>query len=147
MYIPRNHEKIQTISEVFREEMDKHEQAGGKYYDDTAVHIAGHAIQTLMPELVDMQRSRVIIEANTGISIENDTDTPSFEGIHVEALLERVSIQQVIADIALNPLTRITRYELCAVLRPRYIDPDPQDIVFGNTLVVPFQEVQYFEAA
>ena len=147
MHIPSNREKIQIISELFREGMDKHELTGGKYYDDTAVALAGHAIQTFMPEIASWQQNRVVVEANSGLLIDGANVT-TLEGMAVEARLERVSIQQLIGNVAIGDIgLSIDHYDLFAVLRPRYVDPDPQDIVFGEEVMVPFSEVRLFEAA
>ncbi len=149
MYIPSNHERMQTISEIIREELNVHESNGGVYHDDIAGQIAARAVQTCMPSLASMRGERVLVEANAGISLQ-DSVASGFEGVRVEARLERVAIQSLVRILDESnpdqPLL-LTTYDLFAVMRPRYVDPDPQDIVFGDELLIPFEEVRMFEPA
>jgi len=143
MLLPQNHERIQTISELFREDMDRHEMEGGHYYDEKAGELAALAIKTLMPHLVDMQQTRVVVEADKGLLIEGEAPR-AYEGVHVEATLERVAIQALMTRVGDDTLNM---YDLFAVFRPHYTDPEPDDLVFGNELFVPFADISKFEQA
>lgn len=146
MFIPSNHERIQTISELFRADIDRHEAKGGTYDDEEAARLAAEAIQTCMPELAKLQNERLVVEAGQGIALEGKQFT-RFEGLRVEAKLARVSIQQLVSTIKDEEFdsVRFSSFDLFAVLTPRYVDPDPTDIVFGEELLVPFAEVERFE--
>jgi hypothetical protein len=148
MLIPSNAEKIKTISEIFREEINDHVNAGGAYYDDRAGQIAAQAIHTIMPDLVDMQGSRVVVESLSGIgsASNQDKDYSSFTGLRVEAELKRVSIQQAVHNLMIGDTgLSYVSYDLFAVLSPRFEEPDPVDIVFSQELYVPFGSVEQFD--
>ncbi len=145
--ITPNHEKLKIISEIVREELYRHESMGGKYYDEHAGQIAARAIHTCMPELTKMQHTRLIVEAEHGVLLETD-DVTSHKGVRVEAQLQRVAIQQLVILENIDGLPiDFSGYDLCAVLVPRYVDPDPQDIVFGQELYLPFSSIGRFESA
>lgn len=146
--ITPNHERLKIISEVVREELGQHESRGGKYYDEQAGKIAARAIHTCMPELAMMQQTRLIVEAENGLLLVDDDESVSQSDIHVEAKLERVSIQVAKSVIpGFDAPVEYSDYDLYAVLVPRYIDPNPQDIVFGQELYVPFSGIERFESA
>lgn len=148
MLLPNNSDRIQTISEVFRKDIERHEANGGTYYDEKAGQLAKEAIATCMPDLVKLQKERLIVEAARGITLQGD-QVAHHEGLHVEASLARVSIQQLVSTIEDDELgsVALSNFDLFAVLVPHYIDPDPVDIVFGDELLVPFSEIEHFEPA
>jgi hypothetical protein len=146
--LPNNSERIQTISEVFRENIERHEENGGTYYDERAGLIAKEAIETFMPGLVNLQGQRLVVEAIQGIALHDERAVPH-EGLHVEAKLTRVSIQQLTSTIKDKGFgtVALTSYDLFAVLEPRFKDPDPVEIVFGDALLVPFAGIEHFDLA
>jgi hypothetical protein len=149
MLIPSNVERLRTISDIVREELDEHVREGGAYYDERAGQIAARAIQTIMPGLVDMQGSRVVVEAERGIAVlDDEAEQPSFAGVSVEAQLQRVSIQQAVHNLRIDgsELSYVT-HDLFAVLTPRFLEPDPVDIVFTKELYIPFGSVENFDPA
>ncbi len=147
MEMPSNHERLQAISDVVREELSRHEEKGGVYHDLQAAIIAKKAIETCMPGLAELQNSRIIVEASAAVLL-GDEDPLSLDGIHVEGAFQRISIQQVISSIESGetPL-QLSTFDLCAVLTPQYADPDPRDLVFGKELYVPFKSIDLFEQA
>ena len=147
MLVPKNHEKIQIISGLISGGIDEAERRGAKYYDDSVAEFAATAIRDCMPELVTMQNSRIEIEASKGVSA-TDEDIRIFDGLFVEALLKRISIQKLISiETIEDEEFTISNYDLFAVVVPRYVDPDPIDIAFGSELYVPFGAVEKFEPA
>ena len=149
MLLPQNHEKIQTISEIFKEDMDRHEMNGGAYHDEKAGELAARAIQSLMPELADMRQTRIAIEANTGMVIEGSR-SKAYNGVYVQATLERVAIQSMVTKFPADASgfsDQLNQYDLFAVFKPRYTDPNPQDLVFGQEILVPFSDITRFESA
>lgn len=148
MLLPNNSEKIQTISEVFREDIARHEANGGTYYDEKAGQIAKQAIDTFMPGFAELRQGRLIVDAARGITLQGEQIT-RHDGLHVEAKLARVSIQQLTSTIEEEGLgaVSLTNYDLFAVLEPRYKDPDPVDIVFGDELLIPFADIERFDLA
>lgn len=146
MLLPSNPERIQTISEIFRKDIERHEENGGTYYDERAGQIAKEAIETFMPGFASLRQQRLIVEAARGITLQGD-QVARHEGLHVEAKLARVSIQQLTSTIEDEDFgsVALTNYDLFAVLEPRYKDPDPVEIVFGDALLVPFAEIERFE--
>lgn len=147
MFIPKNHEKLQVISEIIADGYGKLEQDGVPYYDDRVFGLAQQAIRDCMPELVRMSGEVMTIEASRGVSLE-DTDSRSFNGLHVSGTFERASIQQLIEAAMFEEASLdMSTLDLCAVITPRYVDPDPQDIIFGKELYVPFSSITAFEPA
>lgn len=154
MHVPTNPERMQTISEIVAEKLEAHVRRGGTYYDDGAEAIAAQAIHTCMPQLPSLLDTRVTVAANSGLSlVESNTPRVGFEaqhhqGIHVIGGLGRVSIQTIVSTMGAGPdALQMSRYDLFAVIKPRYMNPDPVDIVFGNELCVPFSGVTRFEPA
>lgn len=147
MFVPRNHEKLQVISEVVADGFGKLDQEGVPHYDDRMFGLAQQAIRDCMPELVRMSNEVVTVEASLGVSVE-EGDTPTYTGLHVTGTFHGVDIQRLIETAILDgmPLD-MSAAELCAVITPRYVDPDPKDIVFGKELYVPFSAITEFESA
>lgn len=147
MFISKNHEKLSAISEIVHEEVSRHLEMGGAYHDDTSFLIAAKAIKLCMPELVNLSGERVVMQASRGISIELQ-EAAAYDGIAVSAKFERVCLQQLIEQMGDEEnQIQIDSFDLCAVMRPVYLDPDPKDLVFGDELYVPFGAVEQFEAA
>jgi hypothetical protein len=146
MLIPKNHEKLQVISEIVADGFDRLERDGVPYYDDQVFNLARQAIETCMPELLRMSGEVMTIEAMQGISLlDSDNSTP-FDGLHVRSVFKRVSIQQLLESATLDDVSlQTSTLDLCVVMTPAYVDPDPQDIVFGKELYVPFSFVTEFE--
>ena len=147
MLIPKNHEKLQVISEVIADGFERLEREGVPYYDDRVFDLAQQAIQTFMPELVRLSGEVMTIEAQQGVSI-GDGDSMSFDGVRVRSIFKRVIIQQLLESAILEDVSlQTSTLDLCVVMTPAYIDPDPQDIVFGRELYVPFSSVTEFESS
>lgn len=147
MHIPSNHERIQTISEVVQEQLERHREQGGKRDDDKATRIAARAIQELMPQLVEMQRSRVTVEASRGFSVLNRT-SKKIDGLHVQAKLQRVAVNELISTMGTDDdYVALSTFDLHAVLLPRYEDAEPWDLIYGEELYVPFSDIQLFESS
>lgn len=146
MHIPNNAERMQTISEIIQEELSVHVERGGSYNDDEASAIAQKAIYACMPELAALYTHNVIVEAGLGASVA-ESYQEIHAGLRVEAPMKKLAFQAFISTMNTEPPLSITNYDLCAVLAPRYIDPDPVDIVFGSELYVPFGAVLSFERA
>jgi hypothetical protein len=146
--LPNNSERIQTISEVFREDLERHAENGGTYYDERAEQLAKEAIETFMPGFATLRQGRLVVEAARGITLQGEQVT-RHDGLHVEAKLARVSIQQLTSTIEDEDFgaVSLTNYDLFAVLEPRYKDPDPVGIVFGDVLLVPFADIERFDPA
>ncbi len=149
MLIPSNPDKLHACSTVVQDGLDRLNAEGIPYYHDRSEQIAAHAISVCMPELRDYAKQLITIEANTAVSIEQEDDersSNSLTGIHVGGILRSISIQQIIEQMTFdNANVETMRHDLCAVIVPRYYDPDPKDIVFGKELYVPFSEITGFE--
>lgn len=148
MLLPSNAQKLQTISEIFKDGMEALCAKGASYYDERAEQLAAQAIRSCMPELATFAQSRITAEALQGISLGDDEAQP-FDGVHVGgAVLQRVSIQKIIEQVQIDGLEfETSTHDLCLVMVPTYLDPDPKDIVFGHELYVPFGTVVHFEPA
>lgn len=149
MFIPKNHEKLQVISEIVSDGLDKLEDEGGKYYDDRAYAVAQQAVHDVMPELVRLSGERVAVEAYRGIGV-GDTENRTFNGgLFANGVLKSILIQQMVHQETLDDDMAVDTsfYDLCAVIVPRYAEADPQDIVFSSMLYVPFGTITKFEAA
>jgi hypothetical protein len=140
-----NHKKLQRISDHVRLSLMQHETQGGTYYDDTAEQIAGFAIQTVMPELASMRGERVEVEAERALALTDEKEALWLNGMRVEATFQRVGIQMIVST--LYDTYSSSSYDVFAILRPHYIDPDPREIVFGDELYVPFERVSGFKLA
>lgn len=146
MFIPKNHEKLQAISEIVADGFDRLERDDVSYYDNRVADLALQAILVCMPELVRMYSEVMTIEAMQGVSIGDDD--MSFDGLRVSSIFRRVSIQQLIESATIEDVSlQTSKIDLCAVMTPVYIDPDPQDIVFGKELYVPFASITEFETS
>lgn len=145
MLVPTQSEKLQVCSAVIQDELLQLHEEGIPYYSDRAAKIAAHAVMTFVPELSELARSTVLVEASQAVSIDNEDSLSFSGGIHVAGVLRSVQIQQVIEEANFEgiPLSSI-RFDLCAVLTPKYIDPDPVDIIFGKELYVPFGAITEF---
>lgn len=100
-----------------------------------------------MPELGSLQKSQLVVDASRAIVLGDDL-AESYEGVHVQATLTRISLQELVSTVPKTepPLT-YTSFDLCAVFEPRYIDPDPQELVFGQEVFIPFRDVTRFDIA
>lgn len=144
----RNDVLIRSISEVVSEQLAEHQKTGGHYYDERSGVIAATAINAIMPELVTLQKERVKVEMSAGFLIEGGA-VHTLDRAFTEGVLARISIQQIVRlDDSLGTDTPLAfdDFDLFAVVEPRYANTDPSDIVFGDELLVPFREVQLFEA-
>ena len=144
MLVPKNHEKLQVISEIVADGFERLERDGVPYYDDLVFELAQQAIQTCMPELLRLSGEMMTIGGMQGVSIGEDSLT--LDGLRVSSIFKRVSIQQLLESATMEDVTlQTSTLDLCVVMTPAYIDPDPQDIVFGKELYVPFSSVTEFE--
>lgn len=147
MLTPKNHDKLQVISGIVQDGLGKLEEEDIPYYDPRAEKIAAHAIKTCMPELASMAGERILVEALQGVSIDGN-DSAGHDHVRVHGVLQRVSIQRIVEQAYIEGTEFSTsRHDLCAVFTPRYVDPDPSDIVFGQELYVPFGTITEFERA
>lgn len=64
----------------------------------------------------------------------------------VGATLAAVQIQELHEIIGGGEdSVELVRHDLCAVLVPRFVDPDPVDLVFSDGLYVPFGSFRLLE--
>lgn len=63
MLLPSNAQKLQTISEIFKDGMEALCAKGASYYDERAEQLAAQAIRSCMPELATFAQSRITAEA------------------------------------------------------------------------------------
>ena len=153
-----NHEVMNIASEMMRQEYALHELEGGEYDDEMTKKIAQKVILTFMPHIMDFMHERVIVEApqahilNTTLAkvageTLTETDVRPVEGLHVEAKFKHVEFQPTIRREHLEGYCGsllVEEYDLFAVVRPQYVDPEPDAIVFGDEVMVPFREVSLF---
>ena len=143
----RNHEMMNITSELMRTEFALHELEGGEYDDDTTKQMAQRVIFSCMPHIADFLQQRVIVEAPKAHLLDNDDPRP-IEGLHVEAKFKNIEFQPVLKKERLEGFMGsllLQDYDLFAVVRPQYHDPEPDEIVFGDEVMVPFGEVTLFE--
>lgn len=134
-------DQLRASSESFQESMNALQQQGVTYYDDRAYQAAKRAIQNFAPELLSMSGERIAVEAELGVGLE-DGDPRKYGGLAVKAILRSVQIQEIHEFIEEDgSQIELVRHDLCALLVPKYVDPDPVDIVFSGELYVPFGTV------
>ena len=149
-----NAEKLRRISRYFKDGVAELEQdaADSSYnfsQNDHAFDIARRAIEQFMPELVALTNERVRVGSELGICLSRDKrEQDTHEGISVLATFRAIEIQSSIErmEISDGDIT-FTNYDLCALFIPKFVDPDPVDIVFGGELFVPFGRIEEFTAA
>ncbi len=152
-----NHEVMNLASEMMRQEYAQHELEGGQYDDETTKKIARRVLLTCVPHIMKFMHSRVIVEApvahvlNTSINefddgITTDIDVRPIEGLHVQAKFKNVEFQPIMRQDSYDGPLFVEQYDLFAVVRPQYVDPEPDEIVFGDEVMVPFGEVALFQA-
>lgn len=156
----QNHEMMHVASEMMRQEFALYELEGGEYDDVATKLMAKHVIHTFLPHVMDYLNERVIVEAPKAHLIETvpatkgvlptpeTTNVRPFEGLHVEAKFRQVEFQPVIRREhveSFNGSLLIQDYDLFAVVQPQYFDAEPDQIVFGDAVMVPFGEVTRFE--
>lgn len=143
-----NHEKLHLISDGVGEALANHVDTGGHYYDGISAHIAARAIHGIMPELMQLRKSRIVIEAGAGVALDIAGRSETLEGLRVEAQFERVSIQGLLATMGSGESAlSMMSYDLCAILKPEYVDPEPLEIVFGEEIYVPFGSINLFNTS
>lgn len=126
--------------------MDSLVAQGISYDDDRAYDAARSAIQLIAPGLLTVSGERVGVEADTGVAIEGKR-ARFFGGIAIGAELRRVSIERIQQDEQLEGIRLSTvRHDLCAVLVPDYLRPDPIDLIFMSEIYVPFSSLVGFGA-
>ncbi len=170
----KNHEVMNIASEMMRQEYALHELEGGEYDDPVTKKMARRIILSCMPHIMDFLHARVTVEASqahllvtsrveapSGVTSEPkgdehlteavvDTDIRPIDGLHVQAKFKNVEFQPTIRHEQLEGYSGsllVEEYDLFAVVRPQYIDPEPGEIVFGDEVMVPFREVNLFEAS
>ena len=153
-----NHEVMNIASEMMRQEYALHELEGGEYDDETTKMMARRVLLSCVPHIMEFMHERVTVEAPqahvlttklTKVAGEtlDETDVRPIEGLHVEAKFKNVEFQPTIRREHLEGYTGsllVEEYDLFAVVRPQYIDPEPDAIVFGDEVMVPFREVSLF---
>jgi len=150
-----NHEVMNIASEMMRAEYARHELEGGEYDDETTKKMARRVLLTCVPHIMEFMHSRVIVEApaahvlNTNINefddgITTEIDVRPIEGLHVQAKFKNVEFQPIVRQEEYNGPLFVEQYDLFAVVRPQYVDPEPDAIVFGDEVMVPFREVSLF---
>ena len=151
-----NHEVMNIASEMMRQEYALHELEGGEYDDEMTKKIAQKVILTFMPHIMDFMHERVIVEApqahilNTTLAkvageTLTETDVRPVEGLHVEAKFKHVEFQPTIRREHLEGYSGsllVEEYDLFAVVRPQYVDPEPDAIVFGDEVMSPHHQKQ-----
>ena len=146
-------ERMNTISELVRTEIDQHINEGGTYFDEKAKRIAHQAVMTCMPELPKFLQEQVVVDTDDSILLEDlggkpleGTVTKRLDGAHVMARLAKVELQ---AFRVTNPELQVDMdfydYGMFAVMEPTFVDADPGEIVMGNELYVSFSGVTLFE--
>lgn len=141
-------EKLRTASDLFREEAGVLVEKGARYYDDAIFDTAVSALQRVVPEIAALAHSRVGVESGRVVSIDTrDHSSISFGGVVVEATLKGIILQELReeADFDGVALDRDV-IDLCAVLLPRYVDPNPVDVVLRDELYVPLSGIRSLES-
>jgi hypothetical protein len=156
----KNHELLNVASELMRQEFAIYELDGGEYDDAVAKLMAKKIINACMPQIMDYLNERVVVEASKAHLIETKpaepsvldtpdaTDVRPFDGLHVEAKFKHVEFQPVILNEHIegfNGSLIIQDYDLFAVVQPQYFDAEPDEIVFGDAVMVPFGDVTRFD--
>ena len=142
-----NHERLQTISDILKGDLEMLDAKGVPYYDPRAEKCAAFAIKTCMPHLGNLSGERVEVEGLQGISLDAQ-DVASYENIHVGGVFRSVHIQKIIETAGFEDREfSFSSFDLCAVIVPDYKDPEPTDIIFGKELYVPFSMITKFETA
>jgi hypothetical protein len=147
---------MNIASEMMRQEYAQHELEGGEYDDETTKKMARRVLLTCVPHIIEFMHTRVVVEApsahilNTNIDefvdgITADIDVRPIEGLHVQAKFKNVEFQPIVRQEDYNGPLFIEQYDLFAVVRPQYIDPEPDAIVFGDEVMVPFSEIALFQ--
>ena len=139
--------QLQASSEAFQQSMETLQTRGVAYHEDPAYIAARQAIENFTPDLLGMSGERVQLEADLGVAIDEQTSR-KYGGLAVSAILRGVQIQElheVVEDG--NYSLELVRYDLCALLSPRFVEPDPVDLLFSGELYVPFSSVTLLEPA
>ncbi len=144
--IQNNADQLHRISDIVSDEIERHIAQGGQYYDETASVIAARAIRDYMPQLATFQGNQVTVESQMALLAEG-ASYQRLSGARTKAVLSRVCIQQVIESTGEGDSEVVlSRHDLFMTLTPQFVDPDPDIIVFGNELYVPFCEVRRLDA-
>ena len=135
----RQHDRLQECSWAIDEQMRNLEGMGHDFRSDRALQIAALSLKTYVPEILGMSGERVRIETEECLSIANDDDIDRFGEASFGGTLARISLQQLSRQERLEGLPELhtTRYDLCLVMTPQIVDPEPVDLVFGTEVWVP----------
>ncbi len=148
-----NAERMNTISELVRTEIDQHINEGGYYYDDRAKRIAHEAMMSCMPEMPKFLQEHIIVDTEDSLLVEElpntaleGTTVRRFNGAHVMARLTKVELQAFrLTSPELQTDIDFYDYGLFAVMEPTFVDADPGDIATGKEFYVAFGGVTRFE--
>lgn len=140
-------DQLRACSDSFQDSMVTLQEQGVSYYDDRAYDAARRAIQTFAPDIVAMSGERAQVEADLGVALEEEMSR-KYGGLAVNAILRGVQIQELHEVVEEGGAKiELVRHDLCALFVPRYVDPDPVDIVFSGELYVPFGSFTLLEPA
>ena len=69
------------------------------------------------------------------------------EGLHVEAKFKHIEFQPIHEMLPSDTGSSLIfeDYDLLAVVRPQYFDPEPGVIVLSDEVLIPFGEISHFE--
>lgn len=148
----KNHEMMNFASDMMRKSYEAHELTGGEYDDATTKKMAESVILSCMPHILDFLYAHVTVEASRAYTQDikaSDAAEPVgiIEGLHVEAKFKHIEFQPVNEAVYTDRSSGfiVEEYDLLAVMRPQYFDPDPGVIVLNDEILVPFENISQFE--
>ncbi len=148
----KNHEVMNIASDMMKQSYEAHELKGGVYDDERTKKIAESIIETCMPHILDFLHEHVMVEASRAYAQDiKDTEEPEpvavIEGLHVEAKFKHIEFQPINETVYSDRTSGfiVEDYDLFAVMRPQYFDPDPGVIVLNDQVLIPFEHISRFE--
>lgn len=148
----KNHEMMNFASNMMKQSYEAHELAGGEYDDVATKKMAETVILTCMPHILNFLYAHVTVEASRAYTQDiKDSSEPEpvgiIEGLHVEAKFKHIEFQPINEAVYTDRSSGfiVEDYDLFAVMRPQYFDPDPGVIVLNDEILVPFENISQFE--
>lgn len=146
-------ERMNTIAEIVKLEVDTHITEGGMYYDDQAKLIARKAMVSCMPDMPNFLQRSIVVDSEDSLLFEDlggkplkGTTVKKIEGVHVLARLSKIELQAFrLTTPELGGEIDLYDYGMFAVMEPVFVDPNPGEIAFGDELYIPFGGVMSFE--
>lgn len=144
LLLPSMQEKFRTASDIFQDEALPLYDRGISPDDPLIRSIAIKAVSTILPELNTIFFGRslpITVDSSLAVSVCMDDAFPylSHQDAHTSGTLKHIDSEQITIERGFSdPVTGI---DICLYVDPRYTNPDPVDIVFGETLCVPFSQI------